>query len=163
FHYTRAAWGPDGDIFVTTALWNGFRDHGIGFLRSWNYTQDNWLLSLIPISSAVFALFGATPQAALGLGWGFFLASVSVTAWITAKVAGRVAGLVTGAVLLFASYPALGPVGYLSYPISHSISMAWGLGALALAVLALERDAPAIGLAAALAVFVATFSDPWAG
>jgi hypothetical protein len=163
FQYSRAAWRPSSDNFVTVALWRGFREHGFGFLGSWSYTQDNWLFSLIPISSAVFAVFGATPQAVLALGWGFFLAAAALAAFIAARLAGRTAGLTLGAILLFASPAALGRVGYLSYPISHDISMAWGLGAIALALVAVERQAPLAAALAAVAVFLDTVSDPWAG
>jgi hypothetical protein len=51
FHYCFAAWRPDPDIFVTVELWRGVQRFGPRFLTAWAYTQDNWLLSLIPLSS----------------------------------------------------------------------------------------------------------------
>lgn len=161
--YSLASWGADGDIFVPMVLWRGCQEHGLSFFRSWTYTQDNWLFSVVPLASAAFAVFGAKLQVALALGWASFLASVSLTAWITARLAGRTAGLAAGVVLLFASFPALGHVGYLSYPVSHNISMAWGLAAIALALLGLERNAPSLCLAASVVVFLDAVSDPWAG
>lgn len=163
FHYARVAWGPDGDTFVTIALWRGFQEHGLRFFSSWAYSQDNWLFSLIPIASAVFAVFGPTPEAAMALGWGGFIASVALAVWITALTAGRRPAMLLGCVLLFASFPALGPVGFLAYPISHNVSMAWGLAAIAIAMHGLARRSLGACVAAALAVFLNTVSDPWAG
>ena len=108
FSYCRAAWAPDSDSFNTVALWRGMLAHGPGFAATWRYTQDNWLLSLIPISSAVFAVFGPSAAAVLLLGWGFFLCSIVLAAWITFRLAGRRAAVALACVLLFASFPALG-------------------------------------------------------
>ena len=163
FSYCRAAWGPDSDVSTTIALWRGMRDHGPGFVSTWSYTQDNWLLSLIPISSAVFAVFGTTAEAALLPGWGFFLGSIALAAWVTSRLAGARATIALTCVLLFASFPALGAGGFLGYPISHGVSMTWGLAALALALLAIERGRHPASLASAAAVFINTVSDPWAG
>jgi hypothetical protein len=163
YQYARVGWGADADIYVTVALWRGVKAHGLAFLSSWSYTQDNWLFSLIPISSALYQAFGPHLALAVGLGWGFFVAAVALTAWLVWVLAGRRWAVATGVVLLFAGYPALTVAGYLSYPISHTISMVWGLAAIAVAVIALQRRAPALALLAALLVLADALSDPWAG
>ena len=47
------------------------------FLQSWWYTQDKWVLSLIPISSLVFEIVGPRPELAVLLGWLTFVVSVA--------------------------------------------------------------------------------------
>ena len=163
FHYCFGVWRADPDIFVTVELWRGVQRYGPGFLSTWNYTQDNWILSLIPLSSLAFATFGPSPAVAIGLGWAFFLASVAMTGWIAAKLAGWRAGLALSIVLIFANAQALGGAGYLGYPISHNVSMAWALLALILALRGLERDSSASCIAAGIVVFISAVSDPWAG
>jgi hypothetical protein len=163
FHYSLSLWRADADVCVTIELWRGVLKDGLRFTHSWGYTQDNWLLSLIPIASLIYDVFGATPRVAILIGWGFFVASAALTAWLTAQVSGRVGGAITGCVLLFAGVWALGPAGYLSYPISHNISMAWGLLVLALAYGGIERGSVALCAAACVAIFIDAVSDPWAG
>jgi hypothetical protein len=162
FHYTLGAWRLDADLAVPLVLWEGVQRHGWGFLSTWAYTQDNWLLSLIPISSLLFAIVGSRPTLVVGMGWLIFVASVVMTGFLAARLSGRRAGLAVACVLLFASYSALGPVGYLAHPITHNISMAWALLALILALRGVERGEVVTCVAAGLCVFVAVVSDPWA-
>ncbi|THD74258.1 MAG: hypothetical protein E7812_18160 [Phenylobacterium sp.] len=162
-HYCLAAWKAESDIFVTVELWRGVSEHGLGFVRSWGYTEDNWLFSLVPLTSLIYAVFDASPRVAVLTGWLVFLASVGLTGGLAARLSGWRTGLITAGVLLFAPYYALGPIGFLGYPISHNLSMAWGLLALFLALWGIERRAYGPCVAAALAVFIDTVSDPWAG
>ena len=163
FQYARAAWGLDPDVYVPVELWRGVRRFGFGFLATWRYTQDNWVLSLLPFDALLFEVLGPRPAVVAGVGWLVFLASVGLSGVLVARLCSPRAGLIAAVVLLFANVSAMGAGGYLGYPISHNVSMAWALGALALAArsLACERVAPAI--AAAACVFVAAVSDPWAG
>jgi hypothetical protein len=162
FHYTFGVWRPDPDIFVTIELWRGARRFGLPFLASWAYTQDNWLLSLLPLASAAYEIFGPTPRVAVAVGWFVFLSSVGMTAWLAWRLAGRGTAVALGCVLLFAGVEAIGGAGYLSYPISHNVSMAWALLALILALRGIERQAWAWCVAAGACVFVDALSDPWA-
>lgn len=163
FHYCFGVWRPDPDIFVTVELWRGVQRHGLGFVTTWAYTQDNWLLSLIPLSSLAFATLGPSAGVAVGIGWVFFLATVAMTGWLAAKLAGWRAGLALSVVLVFANSQALGGAGYFGYPISHTVSMAWALLALILALRGLERGSWAACIAAGMVVFLDAVSDPWAG
>jgi hypothetical protein len=163
FRYTFAAWGrPDSDIFMTVELWRGVHQYGLRFMHSWWYTQDNWLLSLIPISSLIFELYGPRPELAVLLGWLTFVISVALTAWLAHHLAGGRCALILACVLLFGSFSAIGGAGYLAYPISHNVSMAWGLVVLLFALYGLERCNFFLCAAAALAVFIDAISDPWA-
>lgn len=162
YAYCVGAWPADGDIFVTVELWRGVRRHGLGFLSTWNYTQDNWLLSLIPFTSLAYEALGARPEVAVGVGWVVFMTSVGLAGGLGARVAGWRAGLALAAVIVFAGAPALGGAGYLGYPISHNLSMAWGLAALHLALTALQRNSLVAAAAVGVAVLIDTVSDPWA-
>lgn len=161
--YTFGAFAPDADIAVPVVLWDGVRHYGLGFLKTWSYTQDNWLLSLIPLTSLIFTLFGTNPKLVVAIGWLFFLACVGMTSFLVYRIAGRRAAFPVAAVLLFPNNWAIGSVGFLSYPISHDVSMAWALLALMLALRAIERASLLSVAAAGLCVFVDAMSDPWAG
>jgi hypothetical protein len=161
-NYVFGTWRPDPDIYVTVELWRGVRQHGLDFLHTWSYTQDNWLLSLIPFSSLAFEVLGAHPWVAVGIGWFVFVLSVALSGWLAARLAGWRAGLVLASVLIFAGWPAIGPAAYLGYPISHNVSMAWMLLTLILAHSAIDRGSYLAGAAAGLAVLVNGVSDPWA-
>ena len=162
WHYTFGVWRSDPDIFVTVQLWKGVREFGPGFIRSWVYTQDNWLFSLVPFTSLLFEAVGADLTTAVLPGWIIFVSSVGMTAWLAWRLAGAWPAAALACILIFGSAPALGAAGYLAYPISHNLSMAWILLTLILAVHAFEREAVIPALAAAAAVFVNTASDPWA-
>jgi hypothetical protein len=161
-HQALGAWRADPDIYVPVALWRGVREHGLSFIASWGHTEDNWILSLLPLASAVYEAFGAGPRVAVLIGWAVFVASVGLAAAIAQRLAGGRAAAALAAALLFANYYALGPMGFLAYPVSHDVSMAWGLATLLLAVWSLQRQALAPGLAAGLLVFANAVSDPWA-
>lgn len=160
--YTQGIWTPNPDIFVMVELWRGFGRHGWPFLASWAYTQDNWLFSLMPIASALFKVFGTRGEVATLIGWLSFVGSVGLTSWVASRIRGPRAALALACVLIFAGIDALGGAGLLACPISHNISMTWALGALALAVLSLERGSPGLALLAATSVFIDAASDPWA-
>lgn len=163
FRYCLEAWRPDPDIFVTVETWRGIQRHGLIFLRSWAYTQDNWLLSLIPVSALAFATFGTSAAVAIRIGWVVFLLSVGMTGWIAARLTGWRTGLLLGCVLIFAGYPALAGAGYLGHPISHNLSMAWALLALILALRTIERGAGVACAVVGILLFIDSVSDPWAG
>jgi hypothetical protein len=165
FQYSLATWGPDDvDLSVTVELWRGIQRYGLGFVSSWNYGVDNWLLSILPLTSALYQLFGPRPTLLVAFGWMAFTVSVGLTAVLATMIAGWRWGLAVACVLAFANVSALGPVGFLSHPISHNVSMAWSLVALVLAMQALTPGAArwAWSAATGLAIFVNAVSDPWA-
>ncbi|WP_297695635.1 hypothetical protein [Phenylobacterium sp.] len=162
FRYAISIWTPDSDMAVPLALWTGFQRHGWSFLASWRYTPDNWLLSLTPIDALVFSLAGPSPTTVAAVGWMIFAASVALTAALAWRLAGATAAAVLACVLAFANPAAIGSAGYLAYPVTHNISMAWALAALILGAAAVGRGSVLLALASGLAVFIDAVSDPWA-
>ncbi len=161
--YSFGNWAPDADIAAPIALWQGVSHYGLGFLASWQYTQDNWLFSLVLPTLVIYSWFGTNPMFVVGIGWLIFIASVVMTSHLVDRIAGRRAAFVVAVVLLFANYWTLGTDGFLSYPVTHNTSMAWALLILLLALRAIERTSLIGVMMAAPCVFIAAVSDPWAG
>lgn len=159
--YSFDRWAVDPDVADPLLIWSGVRAHGLAFLKSWHYTQDNWLLSLVPLTVPAYALLGASPAVVIGGGWAIFLACVLLTALLAWRAAGPPAAGLLAAMLLFANNDAIGGAGFLAYPVVHNISLAWGLGALALAARGLERGSIPALAGAGGALLVGALSDPW--
>jgi hypothetical protein len=160
-HFVYAAWGTDSDVADVVMLWRGVAQHGLSFLESWGYTQDNWLLSLLPIDFMVFRRVGTDPFLVLGIGWLIYAAGIGVLALIAWQAAGLAAAMVLVPVLLLANYNAIGGVGFLTYPVTHNISLLWGfLGVFgAVRFMATRRLGWVVG--AGLCLWIGTLSDPW--
>lgn len=160
--YAFRTWTPDPDIVAPLVVYEGVRQHGLEFLTSWHYTQDNWLFSLVPLTSVAFSVFGTSPVVMVGFGWAIFFASVAMTAVIVSRLEGWWAAGLLASILLFANFDALGIVGFLTHPVTHNISMAWGLGVVILALRLVTRYSTLLLLAFATALFADVVSDPWA-
>jgi len=164
FRYVMAAWPPDPDVFVTVELWRGIQRHGLEFASSWSYTQDNWLLTVVPLSSALYQLLGPSLTLTIAIGWLTFATAVVLAGWLVAELAGWRWGLALSAVLAYGNLAAVGRVGYLGYPISHNASMAWALAVLLTSLRALKPGPYAWSWSALAGVllFADAVSDPWA-
>ncbi len=143
-------------------LWHGVRAHGLGFLRDWMWAQDNWLFSLLPWSAALYALAGPRPALVVGTGWAVFVACARTRRWLGWRLARRPAVWALLPVLLLASRPGLGRIGWLAHPVTHTVTLLWGLLALHAAVSWMTARRPWALAAVAAAVLIATLSDPWA-
>jgi hypothetical protein len=161
--YSFGVWGPDADIAAQVVIWQGVLRHGFAFIENWSFTPDNWLFSLSPITALFYTVFGTSPMVVIGVGWLIFVASVGMTARLAHRIAGWRAAFPVAAVLLFSNISTLGNVGFLSYPVSHNISMAWVLLALLLAHHAVARPSAISAIWAGVCVFIDAVSDPWAG
>jgi len=162
FRYAVSLWMPDSDMAVPLALWRGFQRYGWSFLPSWRYTPDNWLFSLAPIDGLVFAMAGGSPTTLVATGWAIFAASLALTAALAWRLAGATAALALACVLAFPNPAALGGAGYLAYPVTHNVSMAWALAALVIAAAAIERGSVLLALASGACEVIDAVSDPWA-
>ena len=158
---TLPLWGADSDIADPVLIWQGIHLHGIGFLQNWRYTGDNWLLSLIPIDFLLFALAGHAPIILLLIGLGIFYAIILLVYLIIDAECGRLAALASAAVLLFTGRPALGADGFLTYPISHGITLAWGLLGLLCATRWLRVPDKKWLIASGISLYIGCQSDPW--
>ncbi|MFP3159701.1 MAG: hypothetical protein RXR65_08050, partial [Hydrogenobaculum sp.] len=85
-HYTFYLWGPNSDVSFPAMLWQGIRRYGLIFLKSANYTPDNWLFSLIPIFFALFSIFGVNAYVLILVGWLIYAISAVLTGIIVKKV-----------------------------------------------------------------------------
>lgn len=155
-------WGADSDMADPVLVWNGLITHGPAFLPAWRYTPDNWLLSLFPIDFALFLLFGTAPVVLIITGLMIFYTSVGLIGLIVGRERGMIAGWITGAILLFAGQPTLGADGFMSYPVSHGITLVWGLIGLFLSTRWLDTGRRGYLIGGGVCLYVATQSDPWA-
>jgi hypothetical protein len=155
-------WGADSDIADPVLLWNGVHRDGLQFVTMWRYTQDNWLLSLMPIDAALFALFGDRPVVVVASGLLFFWVITLLVGVLVGRDRGFKIGALSTMVLLFAGQPAIGNAGFLGYAVSHNISLVWGLIGLLSTTLWLDRSRIIFLGAAGVCLFIAAVSDPWA-
>jgi hypothetical protein len=160
--FTFGLWGVDADSADLVLLWHGVEGHGIQFLQQWRFTPDNWLFSLIPFDALVFSIWGAHPFFIILLGALFFLAIVGLSGLLVVRARGPLAAGLMVLVMLFASRVALGADGFLSYSISHGVTLAWGLFGLWLLNGWITRLRWGFLLGAGVCLFVASISDPWA-
>ena len=164
--YSLGLWHADPDVSVPFNLWQGASRHGVAFLKTWTYSPDNWLFSLLPLDAALLTLSPNHPTIIVLSGWAIFLASAALTGALLAQMSGRLVGLWLAAALSFANYQALGAAGFLSYPITHNISMLWGLAALWLCAVGLRAPGRAVAglalVAGCLCLLLNGLSDPWA-
>ncbi len=150
----------DADMADTPMLWYGVHRHGWAFLTQWRYTPDNWLLSLAPLHFLLFFLAGPRPLLVFTLGWVIFIANLLMLGLIARQVDGRIAAALTPVTLLFCGREAQ-LHGMVTYPVSHGVTLFWGLLAFHAALRWLRRHRPAslaLGFAATL---IGGVSDPW--
>lgn len=155
-------WAVSSDIADPVLVWNGLIEHGPVFLPAWRYTPDNWLLSLFPADFVLFLLFGTAPVVLIITGLLIFYLSIGFVGLIIGREHGMMAGWITGAILMFAGQPVLGADGFLSYPVSHGITMLWGLASLFLVTRWLDTGRRGFLIGGGACLYVAAQSDPWA-
>lgn len=165
--YSLHLWHADPDVAVPVNLWRGVQRHGWSFASTWHHSPDNWLFSLVPLNALLLAISPHDPTLIVLTGWVIFIASVALSGVLMAQVSEGASGWRLAAVVSFANYQALGAAGFLSYPITHNISMLWALGALWLGAKAVEQSVLWRGAllvaATAFCLLANAVSDPWAG
>ncbi len=154
-------WGADSDIADPVLVWNGVHRYGLQFVTMWRYTQDNWVLSLMPLDAVIFTIFGDRPVVVVATGLLFFWAIALLVGILIGRERGAWIGAAFAMVLLFAGEPTIGNSGFLGYAVSHGISLVWGLIGLLLTVLWLDRQRIIVLGGAAFCLFVGAISDPW--
>jgi hypothetical protein len=161
YHYARWVWPIDGDISAPFYVWSQIIKDGPSVLHDWRWAQDGWLFSLFLPDFLMFTLGGVAPLLVMLQGWLFFVLCILLVFVLIAPIAGRRVAAVTATTLLFAGPAAIGSMDCLTYPVTHNISILWGLAGL-VCLLQWLRQSRAIWLAAgSVALFVGEVSDPW--
>ncbi len=161
--FTFSVWGsgPSADSATTAMLWRGFEEHGFHFLCSWRYSQDNQLLSLMPLAGIVYSLFGISAYSVVGIGWLVFVLNALLLFALARRFVGLRSALFLAVVALSANVLTIGIVGFLGFSQTHNISFAWSLLSLYAAARALDDERSFWPAVFFLAVTVGAVSDAW--
>jgi hypothetical protein len=150
----------DPDSCHSLMLWQGVNAHGISWLSSWIFTQDNWLFSLVPFHFVGFTIFGATPAVVIFGGWIIFVLSAFISGAIAWKLNAKRAALLIPIALLFAGH-FVHANSFASYSTSHNVTNLFGLASL-LVILQWVQAQKSISLFFLLLLLIAgAVSDPW--
>ncbi len=164
-HVTFSVWGTNSDSADLALLYHGVIDHGLRFVTSWRYTQDNWLLSLAPLMFPVYAVFGINNFTLVAPGWVLLVSNAFIGGFISYRITnGKLLSFYFFLIssLLLGSM-SLGGVGFMSFLLSHNSSMFYVL----LSVLLVSRMIQhkkytyLYSIAVTVVCFVASISDPW--
>jgi hypothetical protein len=163
YHHFRWQWRIDGDIAGPYLIWKQVLRDGPGVLTEWRYAQDSWLLSLTLPDFLLLWLSNNSPWAILLQGWAIFLLTILLTYTLLRSAVSRLVAAGAAIAMLFAGPAVLGGVIYLAYPITHNISLLFGLGSLWLFGKWLRSGHWRwLGLGG-LTLFIGHMSDPWLG
>jgi hypothetical protein len=160
--YTCAAWGIDPDVAETVVLVDGYAQHGWKFLATFHYTQDNWLLSLVPLSALVFLIVGTKATAVILLGWLIFMASAILAAAICSEITDNRRAWLILPFCLMANQAAIGSTGFLAQPVSHNVTAMYCLFYVYAMILWIKRRWWIMLALGMIAFVLAGLSDPWA-
>jgi len=155
-----AEFSIEGDATHALMLWHGVGNHGISWLKDWHFTQDNWLLSVVPLNFLGFLVFGAKANVVIASGWGIYIASALVAAAITWQINARRA--VVPVFLLLINLNQFAHLqGFASYSTSHNSTNLIGLVCVLVALTCVDR--PSLGRALLLCglLTAGAVSDPW--
>src|SRR6201996_462536 len=161
YHQFRWQWRIEGDIAGPYLVWKQVMRDGLGQLTKWQYAQDNWLFSLTLPDILALTLSRGSPWVILHQGWVFFLLNAILTYAILCTVVSRLVAAAAAIAMLFAGPAVLGGAIYLTYPVTHNISLVWGLGGLLLLLRWLQTGRWAWFWCGGLALFFGDMSDPW--
>ena len=141
-------------------LWDGIRSHGIGWISGWKFTQDNWLLSLLPLHFLAFSLFGPKISIVVVFGWVIFVFSALCAGAIAWRLGLRTAAVASTVVLLnLNSFAHMR--GFVSFSTSHNITNLFGLLCVLAIVHWLESRSALLLSAISLLLVAGAVSDPW--
>ncbi len=150
----------DSDYSDTAMLWWGYQKHGWRFITSWLYTQDNWLLSLLPWHAVLFSIFSPSPTVVVLSGYFVFLLAVFLCAVIAWVLQAPKTAFVMPLLLLFSNQFAF-LAGYIAYPITHNITLVLGLLMVLAAIQWLQHQKLWSLVLMFIAALIGGISDPW--
>lgn len=150
----------DPDMVHSVLVWQGVAQHGLSWLNEWRFTQDNWLLSLIPFQALMVQLGNNAISTLVFSGWLIFFLAAVFSALIARQLAGNLAAAITFTLLVWIN--AYGHIeGFASYAVSHNITNLFGLITLWQLMRWVSRPSWANGLLICLLQLMAGLSDPW--
>lgn len=152
--------GVEPDTSHSIMLWQGFRSYGINGFLDWNFTSDNWLLSLVPFNFLGFAVFGPKPVVSIILGWLIFILSVILAGSIAWKLDAKKSSILIVVLLLNLGRSAH-IYGFASYSTSHNITNLFGLFAIWLIIDWMRSPKFWHPIILTLALITGAVSDPW--
>lgn len=160
FNIVLAVFGLEADTTHSLMLWDGVANFGLSWIAGWKFTQDNWLLSLLPLHFLAFWLFGAKVSIVIVSGWLIYVGAAFCTAAIAWCLGARFAAAPIAMVLT--NLPLFAHVrGFASYSTSHNITNLLGLLSL-LALVGWLAWRSTILLFLILTLLIAgSVSDPW--
>jgi len=149
----------ESDTADTITLWSGFQQYGWEFLKSYRYTIDSWIFSLVPIHFLLFYIFGPSPHIVIVGGWVIYI-FILIFLNLCAKEAGvnLRARLLSIMFLSYANVGTLWYCGYLTYSISHNISILFFIISY---YIVLKSKSNLSLLSYFLLNLLAAISDPW--
>ncbi len=150
----------NSDVADTAILWDGVHQYGWIFVKSWMYTIDNWLLSLLPLHFLLFEIFGANTKVILWSGYLIFLANVILCGLIAYSINARIASILVPVVLLFSNYFTY-LYGMIAFPISHNITNLYGLICFLFVIKWMKNPRFFHLVIIFFCIVVAGLSDPW--
>ena len=151
----------DSDTAEMAIIANGVTTHGLDWLIHWQFPPDNQILSLLPVATLYYWVFGTSLTTIILQGWLIFFANAAITSAIVKDVTKSLfSGFIAFFLALVANPQTVGSPTILAFPISHNIVWFWGLlGAYGLIRYISGRSNGL--LLVALTAIVGTISDPW--
>lgn len=150
----------NSDICNSIVLWHGINDFGIAWLNDFIFTQDNWVLSIVPFHFFLFLLFGAKPFIVVLSGWLIFVLSALVSGLVAWQLNAKRSAFLIPVALLFSGLYAHSN-GYVSYPLTHNGTNLFGLISLLLMIKWAKTQHIATLFFILLLLVAGAISDPW--
>lgn len=148
------------DSTYTAVMWQGIKEYGWVFLKSWFYNSDTFIFSLFPWHFLIFSIIGDSPRVLLWLGYLIFLGNLAICSWIAYRLKARWSAIIVPLLLLFCNFfTYLG--GYVTFNICHNISTLFGLICILLVIEWLRKPHYIFLIVIFLLTVIAGLSDPW--
>ena len=151
----------ENDVAHSVILWRNFNAYGFQWITDWNFTQDNWLFSLVPINFVLYYIFGDEAFVSILSGWGIFIFSIFISGLIALELSSKKSFyIVTITLLYMGSYAHTS--GFVSYATSHGITNLFGLISILLVIKYIKDGKNGVLLFSIfLLLITGALSDPW--
>lgn len=160
FKVVLGLFGIEADTSHSLMLWHGMKEHGLVWVSDWLFTQDNWLLSLVPFHFIGFSIFGPKASVVIIFGWLIFIFSAFISGAIAWRLGAKKAAIFIFLVLLNLGLYAHSS-GYVSYSTSHNITNLFGLASVLILINWFARPNNFLLVLLLLLLTSGAVSDPW--